>query len=136
MHDAALPLELGEERRTGIRRQDMERRALEPVRLDPLDGLLEYLRPVVIEAEHEAPVYLNAVVVQDLHAARVVFRDRRALARVGEVVELERLEADEDARAPGQRHVADQGRIVRNVDRDRGAPDDAERRRGTPARAS
>ena len=39
----------------------MERGALEPVRFDPVDGALEHVRPVVIEAEHEAAVHLDAV---------------------------------------------------------------------------
>src|SRR6185436_1042649 len=99
MHDALLLLELLEQRRAGIRREDMERRALEPVLLDPLDGLLEDARIVVIEAEHEAAVHLNAVVVQDRDAARVVVGDRRALAGVLNVADVQRLETDEDARA-------------------------------------
>ena len=82
---------------------------------------------VVIEAEDERSVHLNAVVVQDAHAARVVGGLRRLFVRVGEVVVGERFEADEDAGASGQRHVADQAGIVGDVDGDGGAPDFVER---------
>ncbi len=78
---------------------------------------------VVVEAEHEAAVDLDAVVVQERDAPRVVVGCRRVLARVGEVVVGERLEPDEHARAAGQRHLADQRRVVGHVDRDGGAPD-------------
>ena len=79
-------------------------------------GPLEDVGPVVVEAEHEAAVHLDAVVVQQLDAAGVVVGARRLLAGVGEVVVGERLEADEHAGAAGQRHLADQRRVVGHVD--------------------
>ena len=68
--------------------------------------------------------------MQDRHPPRVVRRARRLLARLDEVLAGQRLEADEDPRAAGQRHLADQRRVVGHVDRDGGAPDDLERPQG------
>jgi len=52
--EAALALHLGEERRSGVGREDVEGRALDSVLLDPIHGLFEHVWPVVIEAKDEA----------------------------------------------------------------------------------
>ena len=44
--DLALDAVLLEQRRGGVRREDVERGAFEPVLLDPLDGLFEHARVV------------------------------------------------------------------------------------------
>jgi hypothetical protein len=49
VHDTPLGLELIEERRPRIRRQNVKRRALEAILLDSLDGPLEHVGLVVIE---------------------------------------------------------------------------------------
>ncbi len=82
---------------------------------------------VVIESEHERSVYLNAIVVQHAHAARVVGCLRGLLVGVGEVVIGQRFEADENACASGERHVPDERRIVRHVDGYGCAPDFVQR---------
>ncbi len=60
-----LGLERPEERRTGVRREDVEGRALEPVRLDPLGRRDEHVPAVLVEAEDEAAVHLDPVVVEN-----------------------------------------------------------------------
>jgi hypothetical protein len=47
----------GLSRRAGIRRQNVERRALESILFDPIHRALEYAHSIVIEAEHEAAVH-------------------------------------------------------------------------------
>ncbi len=135
VEEPPLGLHPPEERRAGIRRQDVERRALEPVRLDPRDGPVEDVGAVVVEAEDEAAVHLDAVVVEDPDAPRVVGGGRRLLPGVGEVRVGERLEADEDARAAGERHLPHEARVVGHVDGDGRAPDPLERRE-RPAEAA
>lgn len=105
----------------------MERRALEPVRLEPVDGPGEDVGPVVVEPVDDARVHLDPRVVEHAHAAREVLGRRRALACVAQVVAVERLKPDENAGAPGTRHRLHEGRIVGDVDRDRGGPDPAQR---------
>src|SRR5579872_24380 len=61
MQDASLRLELAKQRRARIGRQNMKRRALQAVGLNPLHRSREYIRPVVVEAEHEAAIHLNAI---------------------------------------------------------------------------
>ena len=108
----------------------MERGALQPGRLDPGDRPLEDVAPIVVEAQHEAAVDLDAVVVQDRHPPRVVLRARGLLVRLDEVLARQRLEPDEDPRAARQRHLADQRRVVGHVDRHGGAPDHVQRPQG------
>src|SRR5262249_21976997 len=127
MTDAARAFELREQWSAGVGREDVKRGALEAVLFDPLDGGLEHARVVVIAAEDEAAVHLDAVVVEDRYAPRVVVGCGRALARVLEIARVQRFEADKDAHAAGQRHLAHQSGIVRYVDREGGAPDDSER---------
>ena len=62
--DPTLGFELSEKRRARVRRQNMKRRAFEPVRFDPFHGSLEYVRPVVIEPEHETAVDLDSIPMQ------------------------------------------------------------------------
>ncbi len=76
MHDALLLVELIVERRAGVGRENVERRALEAALFDPFDRLLEHAHVVVIETEHEAAIHLDTVVVQDRDAARVVIGHR------------------------------------------------------------
>ena len=91
--------------------------ALQAILLHPLGGAREHVLAVVIEAQHERPVHLDAVVMQHANAAGVVGGLRRLLAGVGEVLVGERLEADEHAGAARQRHVADQlGSSVTSID--------------------
>src|SRR5689334_7315232 len=54
VNDPPFGYELGEQRRAGVGREDVERGALEAVIFDPLDRALEYAGVVVIEAENEA----------------------------------------------------------------------------------
>ena len=60
VQDTPLRLELAKEWRRGIRRQDMEGGALQAVRFDPMDRALEDVRSIMIEAQHEAPIHLDA----------------------------------------------------------------------------
>src|SRR5678816_4680680 len=85
VQDASLRVELTEQRRAWIRREDVERRALEPVLFDPLHRALEDVRTVEIEAEHEAAAHLDAIALQQRDAARVVVGRWRALPRVREI---------------------------------------------------
>ena len=84
---------------------------------------VEHVLAVVVEAQDEAAVDLDTVVVQHRHPPRIIGRARGLLARLGQILVGQRLEADEDARAACQRHVADQRRIVGHVNRHGGAPD-------------
>ena len=63
MQQSPLGRHLLKQRRRGIWREDVERRALQPVLLDPRGGLREDLLTVVIEAENEGTIHLNAVVM-------------------------------------------------------------------------
>src|SRR6185437_1542079 len=110
MQEASLRSELVEQRRPGIRREDVEGCALEPVRLDPLDRLLEHVGLIVIEAEHEATVHLNAMAVQDFDPAGIVLGSRSTLAGGGQVTPMQRLEPDEYAGATREGYLAHQCR--------------------------
>src|SRR5207253_797252 len=81
---APLRLHLPVERRGRVRREDVEGGAFQAVGLDPLRRRGEDAPVVVVEAEHEAAVDLDAVVVQDAHAPGVVLGARGALSRVPE----------------------------------------------------
>jgi hypothetical protein len=100
----------------------MERGAFEAIGLDPLHGPRKHVRPVVIEAEHEAAVHLNSVAMQERDPARVVLRRRCALLGVAQIAGIQRLETNEHAGAAGQRHLSNQRSIIGNVDRDSRAP--------------
>lgn len=127
VQDARFGFELPEQRGSRVGRQDVEGRALEALALDPLDRPLEHVRPVVVEAEDEAPVHLDPVVVEDADAPAVVGGARGAFARVDDVPVGQRLETDEHARASGERHLPHERGVVRDVDRHGGAPDALER---------
>src|ERR1700674_3078489 len=73
--------------------------ALQAIPFDPFGSARENVFAIVIEAEDERSVHLNAIVVQNAHAPRVVAGLRRLLVRVGEIVVGERFEADEDPSA-------------------------------------
>ena len=100
MEEAPLGLHPPEERRAGIRREDVEGRALQALLLDPVARVCsKHVRAVVVEAEHEAAVHLDAVAVEELDAPRVVLGARALLARRrAGCSSVEALEADEDAR--------------------------------------
>ena len=123
VQESTFRFELTEQRRARVGRQDVERRALQALGLDPVHEFRETIRVIVVEAQYEAAVDLDAVVVQQGDALCVFLRPRRFLARVREVGPAEGFEAHEDAGATGQGHFAHQGRIVGGVDRDCRAPD-------------
>ncbi len=100
-------------------------------RLDPLDRQVEDVRPVVVEAEHEAAVDLDAVVVEQGDPARVLPGRRRPLAGLPEVRGVQRLETDEHPGAPRPGHLPDQRGVVGDVEGDCGAPDHLERLEGS-----
>ncbi len=50
----------------------MEGSALEPVFFDPLRCPPEHVFPVVIEAEHERAVHLDAIFMQQMDAPRII----------------------------------------------------------------
>ena len=86
--------------RSGIRRQDVKRRGLNPVLDGPLDGALEH-RPVVgIHAEHEAAVDHHPEIVEAADGRAVVAAHVLVLALLSEVVGIQGLEADEQAAQP------------------------------------
>ncbi len=120
----ALLLQLTKQRRARIRREDVKRCAFEAVGFDPVDGAGKDVFPIMVQAQHEAAVDLDAVVVKEAHAAGIVLRWRRALAGIDQVLIVKRLEPDEHACATGQRHVAHQRRLIRHIDGNRGRPDD------------
>src|SRR5207247_4413741 len=72
MKQPALGFHLPEEGSAGVGGEDVERGVLHPAALDPVDQVLEAVRAVVIEAEDEAAIYLDAIVVEDAHAAGVI----------------------------------------------------------------
>ena len=51
MQEPVLALHLAEQRRSGIRRQDVKGGAFQAVFLDPMDGLVEDFRPIIVEAQ-------------------------------------------------------------------------------------
>ena len=59
-----LGFELSEQRRSGIRRKDVECGALQAVVLGPIDRSPEHVRAVSVEAKHKAGIHLDAVIVQ------------------------------------------------------------------------
>jgi len=127
VEEPAFLLHLPEQRRTWVRSQDVESGALEAGGIDPLGERREDIPSIAVEANHEAPVYLDAVVVKDADAALVILGTRRALAGGDEVLVVEGLESDEHSGAAGQRHLPHQRVIVGHVERDRGGPDRVER---------
>src|ERR1700730_659403 len=131
VQDAPFGFQLTKEWCAGGRCQDVKGRALQPVRLDPLDSPFEDVRPIMIEAEHEASVYLNAITMKYGNAACVVLGDRCPLSRIGEVAAIQRFEPYEHTRATAERHLSYQGWIVGYIDRDCRAPDDLQRTQGT-----
>jgi hypothetical protein len=95
VQEPPLCLHLTEQRRSRIGRQDVKCGALEPGRLDPGDGPLEDIAAVMVEAQHEAAIDLDTVVMKDRHAPGVVIRTRGLLVGGDQVFAGERLEADE-----------------------------------------
>src|SRR5687767_10778842 len=69
---AALVLQLAEKRCSRIGSQDMKRRALQSVLLDPFRSSFKNIGAVGVKAEDKAPVDLNSVIVQDAYAPRVI----------------------------------------------------------------
>src|SRR5260370_32190782 len=88
VEDSSLPLHLTKQRRAGIRRQDVERGALETRLFDERSKAYKAIWAIMIEAHHEAAIHLNAVVVEDANAPRVVVGSRSLLSTVCEVVHL------------------------------------------------
>ena len=127
MKKAAFLFHLTEQRRARIGGEDVEGGGFQPVGLDPFERVRKDVGAIVVEAEEEAAIHLDAVGVEEAHAAGVVLGRRRALARVGQVPVAERLQTDENARAAGQSHLADDGRIVGDVDGNGGRPDHLQR---------
>ncbi len=105
----------------------MKRRALEPIRFDPLHGTLEHVGLIMVEAEHKAAVDLNAIAMKHGDSPRVVLRHGRPLAGGNEIATVQRLESNEHTSATCQRHVTHERGIVSDVDRDRGTPNDPQR---------
>ena len=105
-------------------------------RLDPGDRPLEHVRPIVVEAQDEAAVDLDAVVVQDRDAPRIVRRARRLLARLDQV--LVRRATRSRRRPPCSRPAPSRGPATGSsvdVDRHRRAPDLLQRPQGPAERA-
>src|SRR5271157_5787664 len=116
MQDSSLSFHVAKQRCRRIWRQDGERCAFEAVLFNPLGGAGKNVLAVMVKAENERPVHLDAVVVQDAHPTRVVGGLWRFFMRVGEIVVGKRFEADEHAGASGQRHVPNEAGIVGDVD--------------------
>ena len=76
MQDATFGFQFSEKRSAGIRSEDVERGTFQPIVFDPFDRLFEDIRFVMIEAEDEAGVDLNTVVMKYLDSPRVIFRKR------------------------------------------------------------
>ncbi len=127
LQQTAFRFHLPKQRRAGIWRENVKSGALHPVRFDPLHECGERVLAVVIEAHHETAVYLNAVLVKEADAPGVILRARRAFAGVHEILVGERLEADKYAGAASQRHLPHQRGILRDIERNRRAPDSFER---------
>jgi len=102
VEEPVFRLHLPEERRARVRRQYMKGGALEARGIDPLGERREDVPPIAVEADDEAAVYLDAVVVEDADAAFVILGTRRALAGGDEVLVVEGLESDEHSGAAGQ----------------------------------
>src|SRR5215469_7718945 len=96
--------------------------ALQTIPFDPLGGARENVLAIVIKAQNERSVYLNAVVMEDSHSPCVIGGLRGFLVRVGQVFVGEGFETDEDTGTASEGHIANQARIVGNVDGHRGAP--------------
>src|SRR5438067_1645130 len=93
MQESALLFHLAEKWSSRVGSEYVEGSAFEPIGFDPLDGGLENILAVVIEAEDEAAVYLNAVIVKDADAAGIILGARSALMRIGEILVLQRFKA-------------------------------------------
>ena len=106
----------------GVRRENVKRRALEAILLDPLGGSRKHVLPVMIESQDERAIHLNAIVVQHADAPRIVARLRCLLPCIGEILIRERLEPHEHARTSGEGHRTDQSRVIGDIDRNCGAP--------------
>jgi hypothetical protein len=79
VEDADSEIEAAKERCRGVRRQDVERRAFEPVRLDPVHRTFEDVRAILIETQDEAAVHLDPVPVKDRDSPGVVVGARASL---------------------------------------------------------
>jgi hypothetical protein len=99
----------------------MKRRALETVRLDPVDGPLEHIRAIVIEAEHEAAIDLDAKAVQYGDPTGIVLWSWGFLARIVDVFFIQGFKSDKYAGTSRDGHVPDERQIIRDIDRDRRA---------------
>ena len=64
VQQAVFAFHLPKERRARVWRENVERRALHTIGLDPRNRTLKHIRTIVIESEHEAGVHLNAIGVQ------------------------------------------------------------------------
>ncbi len=97
------------------------------IRFNPIHGVLEHVWPIVVEAEHETSVHLDAIAVEDVHSPSIVLGARCLLTSVIEILARQRLESNKDTRAARKRHRLDQRRVIRHVNRDGGAPDHVQR---------
>src|SRR5262249_46760587 len=89
---------------------------------NPFGGVRKRVFPVMIEAEDERSIHLNPAIVQHTDAPRIVRGSRRLLARIGKIVIAKGLKANEYSSAASKCHIADELRIVSDVDGHRSAP--------------
>ena len=104
----SLTLELSKKRSSGIGRENVKRRAFEPIRFDPLDRAREDIGTILVKTQDEAPVDLDAVVVEHGDAPRIVGHEGGLLVGVSQVSIGKRLKADEHPRASSQSHLMNQ----------------------------
>ena len=82
----------------GKRRHDREPGQIDPGLDREASGLEEHLRRVLVHAEDEAAIHGDAMRVETRDDLRKVLRPVERLARVAQVLRVDRLEADQQAR--------------------------------------
>ena len=108
--DAPLRLHTRVQRGAGIRRQDVERRRLDPLGDRPVHRAVEHRLVIRIHAEDETAVDHHAEAVQPPDRGGVVAVEILKLVLLAQVAWVERLEADEQTAEPGGHRLLEQVR--------------------------
>src|SRR4029078_2947974 len=98
MEQPSFALTPGEQRRGRVGSENVKGGAFQTVALNPVGRPFENVGTIVIEAENKTAVYLNAVIVKDCHAPRIIIGTRTLLARVRDIAAVQRFESDENTR--------------------------------------
>ena len=115
VQQSSLGFHLPEQRRRRIRSKDVKSCTLQTVLFNPFRGARKNIFAIVIEAQYERAIHLDAAIVQHAHPAGIVRGLGRLFVRLGQVVVAERFEPNKNACASCQCHVANEAGVIGNI---------------------